>query len=590
MRFGGISILAAALLVTGLVGCAKFRAEPVRILHEGTVNRGVEQSLLDLASVRDFAGEDNPGPALMQQIADNDRVLMKRFMHALGYYDTSIRAEIPATTGETTIVNYVLDPGPLYQLDEITLSWPEYYTGRRPDPAGFANGAATTRAIEGIKNRIQSDLREHGYPAAEVTIHEVIVDHATRLVDAKYAIQPGNFARFGNLNTEGFRKIRTSYAYKAQPWKKGEIYRESLVDEMERRMAAGGVFSTIDLQHDPRVAKENDEDYHLTLQVRERPPRTIQFGTGYRTDTGAEVSARWQHRNALGGGENFTLRAKWSESGQEAETRISVPFFRRGDQRWSTGLTFAREDTDAYESESYKGESLITREVSPTFTIRGGLALRYLDEQQSGASDYFYLGSIPARFLWDHADQTLDATRGYRLLVSSEPFQSLKDNDRFFWKNLASLNSYVPLRRDRALSLALRVTAGSLNAETLGDVPAELRFFAGGAQSVRGYAYQSLSPRDAAGELMGGLSLAESSLELRARFGSRFGAVAFVDGGAAYTDKIPDLEEDFRWGAGLGFRYFTRVGPVRLDAAFPLDRRDGIDDAWQFYVSLGQSF
>lgn len=590
MRIGGISFFVSALLIAGLAGCAKLRPAPVRIVSDdGRVPRSIERGLLDLASTRDFIDQNTRGPALIRQIARDDQELMMRYMHAQGYFDTSLRFVL-AGTGSITKVDYILAPGPLYQLDDIVISWPGNYDGPRPEPVSLAKGPATTRSIQTIKYDLQSFLRENGYPAAEVDIREVLVDHASRLVDVYYDVQPGPFARFGPLHTEGFQKLRNSYAYKAKPWQEGDIYRESLVDELERRMAAGGVFSTIDVRHNPDAAKENEEDYHLTLKVRERPPRTVQIGTGYRTDTGAEVSTRWQHRNALGGGENLTLRARWSETGQEAETRISVPFFRRGDQRWSTGLTVTREDTDAYLSESYKGESLVTRQVNRHLSIRGGVALRYLDEQQREQSDYFFLGSLPLRLLWNHDNHPLDPTRGYRALLSSEPFQDFQENDRFFWKNQLTLNSYVPLRTDSGLALALRLVAGSINADDLSEVPAEIRFFAGGAQSVRGYAYQSLSPRDEESELTGGLSLVESSLELRARFGVRFGAVAFIDGGAAYADKVPDPGEDFRWGAGLGLRYFTTVGPVRVDAAFPLDRREGIDDAWQFYVSLGQAF
>lgn len=577
------------ILMSGLAGCSKFRPAPVQVVSDGKVPKSIERGLLDLASARDFIGQQNPGTALLKQITDDDQERMFRYMQSRGYYDASMSVALPVT-GKVTRVDYRLTPGPIYRFHAIHLSWPEHYTGPRPGTESLIDDFATTRSIKDVERKTRSFLREQGYPNAQASIREVVVDHAARNIDAFYNVHPGDFARFGKLNTEGFKHIRTSYARKAKPWQEGALYQQSLVDEMERRMAGGGVFSLIDIEHDQTVARENEEDYHLKLKVRERPPRTIQVGAGYRSDTGAEISTRWQHRNALGGGENFIFRAKWSEVGEEAEARVTVPFFRRGDQSWSTSLKFAREDSDAYLSESFKGESLITREVTTNFTLRGGFALRYLDEQQGRESDYFYLGSLPVRFLWDYANDPLDASKGYRLFLSTEPFQSIEGRDPFFWKNQLGINGYVPFGDEERFSLALRLTAGSITADSTRDVPAELRYYAGGAQSVRGYAYQSLSPRDGDNEIVGGLSLAETSLEIRAKFSRRFGAVAFIDGGAAYEDNTPDLEETIRWGAGLGFRYFTAVGPVRIDAAFPLDRREGIDDAWQFYVSLGQSF
>jgi len=121
------------------------------------------------------------------------------------------------------------------------------------------------------------------------------------------------------------------------------------------------------------------------------------------------------------------------------------------------------------------------------------------------------------------------------------------------------------------------------------DVPADERFYAGGGGSIRGYSYQSVGPLSG-GDPVGGRSLLELSTELRLRLGERFGFVGFLDGGSAFGAAFPDFDEELLWGTGLGFRYFTAVGPLRLDFAVPLDRRHGIDDAFQVYISLGQAF
>ena len=136
---------------------------------------------------------------------------------------------------------------------------------------------------------------------------------------------------------------------------------------------------------------------------------------------------------------------------------------------------------------------------------------------------------------------------------------------------------------------AAGLSLGSITGAGRDEIPADERFYAGGGGSIRGYAYQSVGPFRQ-GEPVGGGSLLEVAFEARLKFTDRLGLVAFLDGGNAYTERFPDFEETLRWGAGLGFRYFTPVGPLRLDVAFPLNRRPDIDDRFQVYVSLGQAF
>jgi translocation and assembly module TamA len=122
------------------------------------------------------------------------------------------------------------------------------------------------------------------------------------------------------------------------------------------------------------------------------------------------------------------------------------------------------------------------------------------------------------------------------------------------------------------------------------DIPADERLYAGGGGSIRGYAYQSVGPLDEDDDPIGGRSVLELSAELRMKLTDRIGLVTFLDGGSAFESTFPDSSEKLQWAAGLGFRYFTAIGPLRLDVGFPLNRRTDIDDAFQIYVSIGQAF
>jgi translocation and assembly module TamA len=136
--------------------------------------------------------------------------------------------------------------------------------------------------------------------------------------------------------------------------------------------------------------------------------------------------------------------------------------------------------------------------------------------------------------------------------------------------------------------VAGRVRVGTMFGASIGEVPASRRFFAGGGGSVRGYAFQAIGPRLDDNTPQGGISLFETSLELRQKIGERWGVVAFVDGGAVGSDEFP-TGDDFSVGVGVGVRYDLGFGPIRADIAFPLDKREG-DPAFQIYLSIGQSF
>ena len=190
----------------------------------------------------------------------------------------------------------------------------------------------------------------------------------------------------------------------------------------------------------------------------------------------------------------------------------------------------------------------------------------------------------------DGTNDLLDPTEGTRMKLSVTPYFATVERDINFTVFEAEASAYFGLGKDDRVVPALRLRTGSIaGAETL-DIPITKRFFAGGGGSIRGYEFQKAGPLDADGHPTGGRSVLETGFELRWRVTDRIGIVPFVEGGNVYDDRTPDFGEDLFWAAGLGLRYFTIAGPIRLDVAFPLNRRDGIDDEFQIYVSLGQAF
>ena len=148
-----------------------------------------------------------------------------------------------------------------------------------------------------------------------------------------------------------------------------------------------------------------------------------------------------------------------------------------------------------------------------------------------------------------------------------------------------TLNAWEHPGFPSSLPTAIRSTFGPSTAQ----LPPNKRFYAGGGGSIRGYGYQRVGPLDANDNPIGGKSVIEASAELRARLFEDIGVVAFVDAGSAFEELTPRFNDDVGYAAGLGARYYSSLGPVRLDVAVPLNKRPG-DDSFQIYVSIGQAF
>ncbi len=254
---------------------------------------------------------------------------------------------------------------------------------------------------------------------------------------------------------------------------------------------------------------------------------------------------------------------------------------------FSTSLQARQEHPDAYKSRSITYDAYLNREFSEQLKGRAGAEVFYANEEDAfGDGDYLLVG-LPADLTFDNRDDKLNPSKGIFAALFAEPaYDTLNSNAMGFIKGTVS--SYYALDQAKRFILAGRVSTGSILAPSVESVPASRRFIAGGGGSIRGYAYRNVGPRKD-GEVTGGRSIIELSGEVRVMVTETIGIVGFVDAGNAYEDSIPDFSESLKVGVGAGLRYFTPIGPLRVDAAVPLD--PGQDDPdFALYVGLSQAF
>jgi translocation and assembly module TamA len=223
-------------------------------------------------------------------------------------------------------------------------------------------------------------------------------------------------------------------------------------------------------------------------------------------------------------------------------------------------------------------------------TVSAALAFRAAQiQERDQEEEEFGLLSLPVLYRWDRSDNLLNPSRGGRLALENEPFVDVFGNDVAFNKTRLSYSHYLKVLDEPRVVLAGRGAVGTLFGASRDEVPADLRFYAGGGGSVRGFGFQLAGELDDDDNPLGGRSLLELSGEVRVRLTDTIGAVAFVDAGSAFGSSVPDFSETLRIGAGPGLRYFSPLGPVRLDIGFPINARDA-DDSFLLYISIGQAF
>lgn len=486
--------------------------------------------------------------------------------------------------------------GPLFTIAGAAVEW------LGPPPAEDADAAARLPLLEvaaGVPARaplilaaedaMLQALRRAGYPDAQASPVDALADGRAHTIEATFRISPGVRAALGRVRLSGAASTRAGFIEELRPYQIGDPYSPAALETFRKRLIETGLFEaasvTLD-RTDPSAALREVE-----VQLVEAPRRTVAFGASASTSEGLGGEAEWRRRNLTGRGDALTLTARVAT----LESRAGVAYARPsvGDYGCNVEVGAAWEGftTDAFDQQGVTLTASLEEEL--TERLKAGLGVRASQaritdarsrEGDGGERDLTVLSATASAEYLGVGD-VLDPVEGLRLRASVEPGLTAGDSRIAYTRVVAEAGGYHPWAEGRFVAAArarIGLVAGPDGA------PPDRLFFAGGGGSVRGYEFQSLSPRSPEGGLQGGRSLVETSVEVRWRREGRFGWVFFLDGGAAGEGVDPPFG-DMRFGAGVGLRYNTGFGPLRLDLGAPLDPRDG-DAPVQVYLSIGQAF
>lgn len=554
------------------------------------------RALMEEARSLDPEAENRvPPPATLAQLrrrAKEDESHLKEVMRSEAYYNGSVSASVRQGQGGTFEVVYLVALGPRTMIRSFTMQYIDYPDGaaglvEEASELGLQPERAATaeRVIDFTQKAIQH-LHNNGYPDAALDRRRVIVDLSASRADATLFIAAGERYVFGPLlvENEGGR-TDPDYVREIAEIEPGTIYSRAQVDATTDALRKTGLFSGIEIS--PAQAEDGALPQRIALTERER--RTVRLGGKWSTSEGAGVTGSWEHRNLFGRAEKLTLALSIAEIEQAATADFRKPHFLRPDQSLLAGFEIAHEDSDAYKEDRVRAGVSLERVLTPEWTGSLGVTFQLSETEDSNGRISYQLFGVPLTLRYDTADDLLDPTAGLRATLQGKPYFGTSDEKATsFTKLEGTAATYLTPVDD--LTFAFRGRYGMIAAGETADVPGSTRFHAGGGGSVRGYGYQLAGPLDANNDPTGGRSVLEANAEARWRALETIGLVAFIDGGQAFDNPVPSLGDPLLWGAGLGVRYYTPVGPVRADVAIPLNRRKGVDDAFQIYVSLGQAF
>jgi translocation and assembly module TamA len=564
-----------------------------RVVFEGSMS-GKLGDLLEESSLLLTLADRRPATiTALERRAAGDIKRLEAVLNSDGYYDGEVDYRVDASTDPVTVTVIVLrgDPYRLESFDILYVDGQSYEDlPTEPRELGVQlNRRVRAPDIVAAENRMESILWERGYPFGTVIYRRHVVDRLTHVMRITMTVDPGPKAGFGPLTIEGLHDVRQSYVRRICPWEPGQQYDRRLLDEYRQSLLDTLLFGSVALS----TADDLDTSGNVSigLQLTERPLRTVGAGLSWGTDEGWEGNAFWEHRNLFGEDEDLRVETRIGEIEQSLSTLFSKPRFRRTDQTLLAGVRVLREETDAYRETNLGAGVALERELNDLWDGKLGLTLELSDITENEDDRTLWLFGVPGSLVRDSRDDEMSPTRGTRLALGMVPFLTAGDEQIAFVITELGASVYKSMRRDDRIVLAGRTRVGSILGQSRSEIPASKRFYAGGGGSIRGYQYQKVGPLDDQNDPIGGRSVFEVSGEARFRLTEQIGLVPFVDGGTVFTNPDFTTDEDatIRWSAGLGGRYFTAIGPIRLDIAFPINKRK-VDDTFQFYISIGQAF
>jgi translocation and assembly module TamA len=584
----------------------------------------------DIKLLRTFS-EENKTVSNVRSLLDrldNDVNEIYKKAHALGFYAAAVEYKINVVDRKHMKVEIHVNFGEEFDL-KLNLRFvgsnnKELLSKYREE---FDKELGETKAsIASLKNTIKDvvfNLQSDGYFDPRVIEQKVYVDYSKKTAVLNLTVDPGRNVNFYFVEIKAFPDIDMEFIKNRMEWGEGERFNSEKMQNTAESLRNTQIFSRITIE--PMKDRALNDKVPVLINVEEDKKHMVDFsllysgirsGSSWKKSHGQKrlksivTRASWTNFNTFGAGEKLRITVEGTPMNMESkrsdysfELAMTKPDAIFRNNRLESSISRRQELTNVFFKKCDKVSLMFSYPLSPVTAVNLGVGLEknYLDGgdvffRESGDNRRYEDADFPVEFVFDNTDDILDPTEGYRAFIKF-CYSQLKHSPSKRIQRLDSGFSYnYALDKSRKNILSFYVFQKVIIGGSLDDLPLDRRLYAGGMNSVRGYANQMATEMVIGGDSpMGGKSSFEFCAEIRKKFNEDYGLVLFFDGAKIFQNKSKKTylqTEPKRWffSYGIGIRYFTSIGPVRVDFAFPISRRKGIDSRMQFIISLGQAF
>lgn len=599
-----------ASLRAGLVSLALLAPAPLLALEAIDIEvPGASDTLMDTVRASSLliaaqqAGRTDPLDLMPTARAEYGRLI--GLLYEQGHYAPTIRilvdgreaADMSALSVPATIDRIVIDIdlGPLFTFGQVQIAPLAPGTVL---PEGFATGQpARSTVIRAALAAALDGWRALGHPHVDTASQAVVANHDAQRLDVRLALAPGPQLRFGAVVPQGQERTRADRIVAIAGLPEGAVHDPEAIADAETRLRTTGAFASVVLRTNDHPNPDGTVD--IEARVEEALPRRLGFGIEFDSEAGVQLSGFWLHRNLLGAADRLRLEAsvdgiaaRSGGLGFALDARYTRPAALDRDTDLELGLRAVRQTERDYDADAFEAEALLMRRYSDALEASAGIEFRYeRADYGPGLATTNDFGSVglPVGVTHDTRDTPLDATGGHYLWSEVMPYFGFGQTEsgarlRFDGR------IYADFGAEGRLVFAARAQAGAVLGSDLENTPRGFLFYSGGGGTVRGMPYQSLGVTSG-GVASGGRSFAVLSGEMRVRVNESLTFAAFADAGQVSSGVFAG-DSDWHAGGGLGVRYDTPIGPLRLDLATPLRRNASAlgSSSYQIYLGIGQAF
>ncbi len=573
-------------------------------LHAALVNYSVEfeglnddKALKAIKSISQLTSLKKRPPASMNALryrAESDIPGLIKVLHAHGYYEAKVNIRVQEILNQVHVF-VAIEPGPIYCLEKYKI---HLYYESPDEPQGCCpvslekidvkiGKPALTEKILNSELKLLESLSECGFPLAHIDKREIIVDGKTKSVRVCVAVKTGQEAAFGPTTIIGLDKVKPLFVERKTDWTEGASYNSVLIEQTQEALLDSGLFSSVLITHEDTINPNGE--IPMKIEVSETKHQSINVGVSYQTVFGPGITFGWENRNVGGMGRRLSFQGDITRISHTGNAMYVHPDFLQIGQDYIWQAQAMHESLFAYTMRSYSLMNRLDRKLGEHVRFSLGAQGERLYVTASIHNGNYWLFELPLYVRYSTANDLLNPTRGITFEYTTTPSLNVTNAKDFYLINQVSESTYHSINTSESIIFAQKLTFGSILSETLNAVPVCKRYLGGSEEDLRGYRYRSVSPLEDR-KPIGGRSAIYFTAEARFRVTKKIGLVPFFDIGSVYETILPTWHGKWFKSTGLGLRYFSFMGPFRIDLAFPLDRRKEIDPVYRVLVSIGQTF